>query len=84
MLTYKQATLDHYEGKQAILRLENGQDLRLLREEVEPAAIGTTFRIQVLPEVEAQLTQEELARVLLNQILRDASPSEENQPDPES
>ena len=73
MLTYKSATVDRFEGKQAVLKLENDQELRLLREDLEPAELGAAFQVQILPEAEAKLSQEELARTILNQILQDAS-----------
>ena len=69
MLIRKQATLDHFEGKQAVLVMENGQKLLILKEELGAAAEGASFVVQILPEPEAVLAKEELARELLNQIL---------------
>jgi hypothetical protein len=75
MLVRKQATLDRFEGKQAILLIDGGQELRLLRDDMGEVQPGQTFVIQILPEAEAALERDELARTLLNQIINNESPS---------
>jgi hypothetical protein len=77
MLVRKTAALDRFEGKQAILILEHGQEFRVLKEELGEVKEGDVFTIQIMPEREASLEKEELARVLLNQILQSDSPSHE-------
>ena len=70
MIVRKNATLERYQGKQAVLKLENGDELHIPREELAPTAeINQNFVIQILPADEAKLEQDALARVLLNQIL---------------
>jgi len=78
MLIRKQATLDRFEGKQAVLLLENKQELLILKEELgSDCQVGTIFTLQILPEAEALMEREELARVLLNQILKDEKSTSE-------
>jgi hypothetical protein len=70
MLVRKKATLEQIEGKNAILGLENGDKIKILREELSPSLeIGEKFVLQILPEAEAALEKEDLARVLLEQLL---------------
>ena len=71
MLVRKNATLDRFEGKQAVLLLENGQELLILKDELGSVKEGEVFSIQIQPDKEATLEKEELARTLLNQILND-------------
>lgn len=72
MIVRKAATLQEVKGKYAILALDGGQTLQLPREELEPTAEpGTPFVLQILPEREAAMDKDELARMLLNQILDD-------------
>lgn len=73
MITRKTAILDRFEGKQAILSLENGQELHILKEELGKATEGQAFTIQIMPDHEATLEKEALARTLLNQLLHDDS-----------
>lgn len=71
MLTRKMAILDRFEGKYAVLVLENAQEITLLKEELGKCREGDVFSLQILPEKEATVKKEELARSLLNQILND-------------
>ncbi|MCC2631333.1 MAG: hypothetical protein K0S20_32 [Patescibacteria group bacterium] len=76
MIVRKQATLDHFDGKQAVLLLENGQELCILKEELGAAlSEGDIFTVQILPEQEAALEKNELARTLLNQLLDEKTDS---------
>jgi hypothetical protein len=69
MLVRKRAIVEKIQGKQLVLSLENGQQLTLLRDELEPTTeVGAEFVIQILPKAEADLEQAELSRILLNQI----------------
>lgn len=71
MLLRKRATLEKVQGKQVVLTLENGQQLTLLRDELEPTVeVGAEYIVQIAPAAEAILEQEKLARTLLNQILQ--------------
>ena len=69
MIVRKQAVLERFQGKQAVLRLENDQTLLVAKEELGDVAEGTAFSVSILPEAEAALEKESLSRVLLNQIL---------------
>ncbi len=71
MIIRKSATLDRFEGKQAVLVLENGQELNILKEELQDVVEGEAYVIQIMPDKEATLEREALARTLLNQILQD-------------
>ena len=73
MILRKQATLDRFEGKQAILLLDSGQELAILKEELPGSKEGMVFVLTLLPDHEASLEKEALARTLLNQILADPS-----------
>ena len=70
MIAYKGAVVERVSGKQVVLSLDNGQTLTLLRDELEPnVAVGMEYRIQISPQAEAVLEQQNLARILLNQLL---------------
>ena len=71
MIVRKQATLDRFEGRQAILILETGQELSLSKEECGEHIPGDLFSVQILPQQEAVLSQDELSRTLLNQLLHE-------------
>ena len=71
MVVYKKASIERVEGKIAVLVLENGQELRLAREELGAFELGSSYVIQVMSEEESTLEQEKLAQNLLNQLLRD-------------
>lgn len=71
MIVQKQATIDRFEGKQAIISLENGQELAILREELGTINEGEEVVVQIMPTAEAALEKAALARTLLNQILND-------------
>lgn len=72
MIMRKSATVTELNAKQAILTLENGQELKCLRDDLEPGvAEGKLYVVQILPEEEAKLSEEALARTLLNQLLSD-------------
>lgn len=80
MLVQKTAVLEKLEGKQAVLRLENGQVLLVLKDELlggakagpEGSSLieGEVYVVQVLTKEEAELSQSQLAESLLNQILK--------------
>lgn len=56
----------------AVFNLADGQELKVTKELLNPLpAEGTEFILTLLPEAEAVLEQEKLAKVLLNQILKD-------------
>ena len=79
MLARKRATLIRLTTKQATLRLDNGQELTLLRDELEPAvAEGMEFVVTVAPREEADLAQADLSRTLLSQILDHVDPLPQN------
>ena len=70
MILRKQAALEKIGGKHAILVLEDGQELAVLKDELgKELSLGDRFTIQIQPVSEAELTQVNLARTLLNQIL---------------
>ena len=71
MLVRLAATFDRLEYGKAVFILEDGQELRVAREIVNPTPeAGTAFALQLLPEQEAALDREALAKTLLNQLLR--------------
>jgi hypothetical protein len=69
MLIRLHATLARFEGRKAVLRLEDGQELTLSREDAA-GEVGEEYVLQAMPAAEAALGQEEFARTLLNQILQ--------------
>lgn len=73
MLIRKTVTLDRFEGRFAVLKLENGHELTLPKDDFALVPEGTVLVLEVLPEPEATLKKEDLARTLLNQILQDDS-----------
>lgn len=72
MLTRIPATLNRLEGSNAVLVLEDGQELRVPREDLQPLPeLGAGFTVQILPADEAELSADDLAKRLLNQLLDD-------------
>lgn len=71
MMIRKQATLDRFEGKQAVLLLDTGDEVHILKDELRNPKEGQVYVFQILPDDEATLEKEALARTLLNQILAD-------------
>jgi len=72
MITRIQATLSRLEGSNAVLTLEDGQELLVPREDMQPLPdLDTSFTLQVLPTDEAELATNDLAKKLLNQLLDD-------------
>lgn len=72
MLIKRSATISAVEGKKVVLEFEDGQRFHIPKDEWlpgSPPAPGTPYVIQVLSADEAELSQDELARTLLNQIL---------------
>lgn len=71
MLTRISAELQRVEAGSAILVTQDGQELRVPKADLAPIPeMGTAYVLQVLPEQEALLEQEVLAKLLLNQIMR--------------
>jgi len=69
MLIRKRATIQQLTAKQVTLSLENGQQLTLARDELEPTVVeGGEYMVQIMPSAEAELAQTELSHLLLNQI----------------
>ena len=65
------ATLNRFDGKRAIFDLEDGQTLTVDRAELSPGVeVGDIFNLTIQPATEAKLEREELARTLLNEILK--------------
>lgn len=74
MLTRLSGTFSGFEAGKVVLTLEDGQKLKIPKEDLQPLPeVGAEFTLQVLPASEAALSQAELSRVLLNQILGDAT-----------
>jgi hypothetical protein len=70
MMVRKQAVVDRIEGRLAVLSLEGGDQIRVPKEDLgEDAVEGAVFVLQLLPDREAGLERETLARSLLNQLL---------------
>lgn len=76
MLIQKQITFERWDGKQAVFQLDSGQEIALPKDDFsKDLPVGAVFMLKLLPEHEARLEQQELARTLLNQILADDSAS---------
>ena len=69
MITRLHATLVRFEGRKAVLALDDGQELRFSRDELGGVQ-GEEFVLEALPAGEAALKRDDLARALLNQILQ--------------
>ncbi len=70
MLTRIQVTFCGIEKGKAIFELSDGQKLHFPKAELEPLPEeGSAFSLQLMPEKEAALSQNELAQTLLNQLL---------------
>ena len=57
-------------GRHPVLRLEDGQTIQLSREEAAGWAEGERLALRVLPEEQDVLDQQELGRVLLNELIK--------------
>lgn len=72
MLTRLHATFNRVESGSVVLTLEDGQELRVPKEDLQPLpSIGSEFTLQLLPSTEAELAANDLAKCLLNQLLDD-------------
>lgn len=72
MLTRLPAELLRIESGSAVFVLEDGQEVRVLKQDVEPISpLGTRYVFQLLPEAEAEMEKTELAKTILNQIMRE-------------
>jgi hypothetical protein len=70
MMARMSLQLVRIEGRYAIFSLEDGKELAILKQNIEPLEeIGSNYVLTVLPEKEALLEQNQLAKSLLNQIL---------------
>lgn len=72
MLIRKSAVIQRIEGKKAVLLIENDQEISVFKDELSNAEVGQSFVIEILPEAEATMKKDELARELLNQLMSDA------------
>jgi hypothetical protein len=76
--------LQRFEGKHAIFRTEDGQEIRLDRQLLTSAPdtpspeAGALYVLQLMPRAMAGLERDALARTILNQLLHD-EPSAPNQ-----
>lgn len=70
-MTHLKATVDRIEGKHALLSFEDGQHLTVSREML-PSEVqeGSVVEVTFLADHEAAERETEVARRLLNQILR--------------
>lgn len=70
MQTYLPGTLDRVERGNAVILLEDGQELLVPKELLQPLPeIGAAVSVKVLPAAEAEQERTELAATLLNQVL---------------
>lgn len=74
------AQVEKVVGKKAVLVLEDGQRLSVDKEALWPNGIpadpqAEPFAIEILPESEAKMERDALARSLLNQLLADPTGS---------
>ena len=58
------------DGRHLLVRLEDGQSLRLSREDAAGLAEGDRVVVQVLPEEQDTLGRQELARALLAELMK--------------
>lgn len=70
MHTYISGELDRVEHGMAVIKLSDGQELKVPKEGLQPIPEkGTPMSIRVLPTNEAEQEQATFAKSLLNQIL---------------
>ena len=71
MQTERIASINRFEGKRAILTLDDGQTLAVDRADITPSTeVGDQLSVMIRPVADAQLAKEDLARTLLNEILK--------------
>ncbi|MEZ0286867.1 MAG: hypothetical protein ACAH35_03460 [Candidatus Paceibacterota bacterium] len=79
MLLSLQGTITAIENLTAVLTLDDNQTIRFSLKEMDVRPqVGDTYVLHLLPESEAKLSTDELARSLLSQLIRDV-PAETNQ-----
>jgi len=79
MLFNEPLTLTKLAGKYVTFTLESGEEIQLLKEDFpKNLQIGQVYMLTIQPAHEAQLSQQELARTLLNEILADDSQARRN------
>jgi hypothetical protein len=70
MLHRIQARLDRIEGARAVFTCADGQELAVQKSELAPLPeLGSSFVVTIMPQDEAELTHEALAKTLLNQLI---------------
>ena len=72
MLTRMNGRLAKVEYGKAVILLEDGQEFKVRKDDLQPLpALKTEMVVQVMTEAEAALSQQALAKTLLNQLLHD-------------
>ena len=71
MRTERSAKLVTIDGKRVIFQLDGGEEFFIPKDDISPGAqVGDDYTIFLMPSSEAKLESDELARTLLNEILR--------------
>ena len=58
------------DGRHLVLKLEDGQGIRLSRDAAPSLAEGEKISLRVLPEAQDALDRQDLARSLLNELMK--------------
>lgn len=68
---FLQATVDRFEGEYAILKTEDGEELKWPRKNL-PSSVheGNILYLQTMLNTEKEAEREKLAKTLLNEILK--------------
>ena len=68
-MMYKKAVLDRFEEPYAILCFEDGQTMRIHRDDLPPGTnAGMAFAIRITREEDTEKSNQELAEALLHEI----------------
>lgn len=74
-----QATITATDNGNAALELEDGQVFTVpLRDLQSKPEVGSTYILTILPEAQAKLATDELARSLLSELIVDVPPANQN------
>jgi hypothetical protein len=70
MIIRKLASLDRFEGKHAVLVLDDNQEITVMKDELSKSSTnGDRFSIQIIPLHESELSAADFSRTILNQLL---------------
>lgn len=73
---HQSGVIDRIEGEQAIIRLQDGQEISWPKKQLAKLKEGATVKLVVQTEAEAEQERQKLAKTILNEILKPTNSSQ--------